>query len=133
MSLKDVGKKRGRLNAVESYVALRNYIESRPNPATQDDLNMLREARQEALSAGDAGRVKSNGSPPRNPKGPGSRPTDHKMVFPRTTNGNGVQMAASLNGGKSDVAALAGSGFGYELKCARPSCSPCSFSEPNQK
>lgn len=48
MSLKDVGKKRGRLNAVESYVALRNYIESRPNPATQDDLNMLREARQEA-------------------------------------------------------------------------------------
>ncbi len=48
MSLRNVGKKRGRLNPVESYIALRNYIESRPSAATGDDLAMLREERQRA-------------------------------------------------------------------------------------
>lgn len=54
MSLKNVGKKRGRLNAVESYIALRNYIESRPTPATREDLDMLREARQSAADHAEA-------------------------------------------------------------------------------
>ena len=54
MSLKNVGKKRGPLNAVESYIALRNYIESRPTPASRDDIEALREARQSAADYAEA-------------------------------------------------------------------------------
>jgi hypothetical protein len=48
MSLKGVGKKRGKLNPVEAYIATRNYIESRDTPATRDDMDMLREERDRA-------------------------------------------------------------------------------------
>ncbi len=54
MSLKNVGKKRGPLNAVEAYIALRNYIESRNTPATREDLIALQEERQRASDYAEA-------------------------------------------------------------------------------
>lgn len=54
MAIKVKKKKTGRLNPLEAYIALRNYIESRSTPAGPDDIAALIEERKLAKEYADA-------------------------------------------------------------------------------